>query len=385
VAAGVLPVSEPTNIRVVVGDLFRSSAQTLVNTVNTEGVMGKGIALEFRKRFPAMHADYIRKCALRQVRLGEPYLYRGLDDHWVLNFPTKRHWRSHSRLSDIENGLRHLYRHYREWGIESLAVPPLGSGLGGLEWRVVGRVLYRAFSHFDIPVELYAPHGTPESQLTPEFLGQDDSPLDAGPVRLPPAWVALVEILDEIERQPYRWPVGRVAFQKIAYFATEAGVPTDLEFTKKSYGPFATDLARVKAVLINNGLLEEAHLGRMMQLKPGPALEHARDAYSASLDHWHEAVVRVADLFLRMDTRQAEVAATAHFAAKRLVDSLHPAEVDVLEAVKEWKARRAPQLSDEEIAIAIRNLLVHGWISVEESPDLPLPADYRAATIAGAA
>jgi uncharacterized protein YwgA len=283
--------------------------------------------------------------------------------------------------------LRYLYRHYREWGIESLAVPPLGSGLGGLEWRVVGRVLYAAFRHFGIPVELYAPYGTPDEQLTPEFLSgnEEESPLDTGPVRLPPAWVALIEVLDEIESQPYRWPVGRVTFQKIAYFATEAGVPTQLEFAKKSYGPFAANLAKLKSTLINNGLLTESRLGRMMQLTPGPALQHARDAYSASLDEWREAIDRVADLFLRMDTRQAEVAATAHFAAKQLADRARQTELDVLAAVKEWKARRAPRLADEEVAIAIRNLGAHGWIDVEESPDLPLPSDYRPESIVGAA
>jgi O-acetyl-ADP-ribose deacetylase (regulator of RNase III)/uncharacterized protein YwgA len=380
-------MTDSSDIKIVVDDIFESSAQTLVNTVNTEGVMGKGIALEFRKRFPDMHDDYVRRCKLHQVRLGEPYLYRGLHNQWVLNFPTKQHWRSHSRLSDIEAGLRYLYRHYREWGITSLAVPPLGSGLGGLEWRVVGRVLYSAFRHFEIPVELYAPFGTPDDQLTPEFLSrsEEDSPLDAGPVRLPPAWVALIEVLDEIEGQPYRWPVGRVAFQKIAYFATEAGVPTELEFAKKSYGPFAANLAKLKSALINNGLLTESRLGRMMQLTPGPALEHARDAYGASLDQWRDAIAKVADLFLRIDTREAEVAATAHFAAKQLARRRRPTELEVLVAVKEWKARRSPRLTDEEVSIAIRNLRTHGWIDAEESPDLPLPVDYRAESIVNVA
>src|SRR5919106_6289071 len=108
------------DIEVVVGDLFESRAQTLVNTVNCVGVMGKGVALGFRNRFPRMYEDYVERCRAGKVSLGEPYLYKDLVGPWVLNFPTKDHWRSVSRLSDIEAGLEHLERHYREWGITSL-------------------------------------------------------------------------------------------------------------------------------------------------------------------------------------------------------------------------------------------------------------------------
>src|SRR5205085_7361708 len=206
--------------------MFESQVQTLVNTVNCVGVMGKGIALEFKKRFPDMYEDYVARCTAKQVRLGEPYVFRRLSRPWILNFPTKGHWRSVSRLSDIEAGLEHLGHHYREWGIESLAVPALGCSNGGLEWRVVGPTLYRHLSTLDIPVELYAPRETPTEQLQPAFLVQaaDASPTSSPPGKPPrinPAWVALVEILARIVREPYHSPVGRTTFQKIAYFAME--------------------------------------------------------------------------------------------------------------------------------------------------------------------
>ena len=107
-----------------VGDLFESEAQTLVNTVNTVGVMGKGIALGFKKRFPDMYKDYVRRCENREVKLGQPYLFKSLMPPWIINFPTKEHWRTQSRLEAIREGIAHLADHYREWGIESLAVPP---------------------------------------------------------------------------------------------------------------------------------------------------------------------------------------------------------------------------------------------------------------------
>jgi O-acetyl-ADP-ribose deacetylase (regulator of RNase III) len=113
------------NVRVLVGDLFASQAQTLTNTVNTVGVMGKGIALEFKKRFPDMHEDYVRRCEQGRVQLGQPYLFKALFPPWVLNFPTKEHWRSLSRLDAITDGLEYLAQHYRPWGIESAACQPI--------------------------------------------------------------------------------------------------------------------------------------------------------------------------------------------------------------------------------------------------------------------
>ena len=119
--------------------------------------MGKGIALEFKKRFPEMYEDYVHLCDSKQVKLGRPYLYRYLVPPWILNFPTKDHWRSVARLEDIIHGLDYLEEHYQQWGITSLAVPPLGCGEGQLEWRVVGPTLYRYLKRFLIPVILYAP------------------------------------------------------------------------------------------------------------------------------------------------------------------------------------------------------------------------------------
>ena len=139
-------------VTVKVGDMFQSKAQTWVNTVNCVGVMGKGVALEFRKRFPDMYEDYVERCRSGQVKLGRPYLYKRVVPPWILNFPTKEHWRSVSRLDKIEEGLSYLAEHYRKWGIESLAVPPLGCGQGQLEWRVVGPTLYRHLKRLDIPV-----------------------------------------------------------------------------------------------------------------------------------------------------------------------------------------------------------------------------------------
>jgi len=163
--------------RVLIGDLFDSRAQTLVNAVNCAGVMGKGIAEQFKRRFPAMFEDYRRRSKRKQVRLGEPYLYRDSSGVQIVNFPTKGHWRSPSRLADIERGLDHLARHAVEWGITSLALPALGCGAGGLQWSEVGPLIYHKLDKLPIDIELYAPYGTSQQQLTPEFLSaRSDEP-----------------------------------------------------------------------------------------------------------------------------------------------------------------------------------------------------------------
>ena len=139
------------------GDLFTSRAQTLVNTVNCVGVMGKGIALEFKKRYPAMFEDYVMRCRLKQVRLGEPYLFRDLGEPMIVNFPTKGHWRSPSRLEDIDEGLEYFVKHAADWGVTSVAFPPLGCGNGGLAWAEVEPLIYRRLRGLPMEIEIYAP------------------------------------------------------------------------------------------------------------------------------------------------------------------------------------------------------------------------------------
>jgi O-acetyl-ADP-ribose deacetylase (regulator of RNase III)/uncharacterized protein YwgA len=359
-------------VKVVQGNLFDSNAQTLVNTVNTVGVMGKGVALEFRRRFPDMYDDYVRRCEAREVQLGRPYLYKGLQPPFVLNFPTKKHWRSPSRLEDIVRGLQYVQEHYEEWGVTSLAVPPLGCGHGQLEWRVVGPVLYQELRTLPIPVELYAPFETPHEELQREFLELRGGAAPAP--RVQPGWIALIEILKRIEQQPYHWPVGRVMFQKLAYFATERGIETGLTYARGSYGPFASELKSVTSKLMNNGLLREEPRGRMLEVLVGEAHVAAATAFRDALREWEEPINEVAELMSRFTTADAEIAATVHFAWQQLVERTGaiPKEAAVVEEVMAWKLRRRPPLEERAVAEAVRALSMLDWIRVSASDDLPV-------------
>ena len=192
--------------------------------------------------------------------------------------------------------------------------------------------------------------------------------------RMEPAWIALVEILAAIEREPYHWPVGRVTFQKIAYFATESGIPTGLTYRRGSFGPYAEELKDVVARLVNNAVIREERAGRMFAVRVGATFADARRAYQDELAGWHHIIEKVADLFMRMDTAEAEVATTVHFAAKSLAGSRReqPSESDVLAEVMKWKQKRRPPLNEADVALAIRHLSMLGWLDLRSSSDLPV-------------
>lgn len=137
------------------GDIFQSNAQVITNTVNCVGVMGKGLALAFKTRFPEMNDDYVQRCRDGLVKPGQPYLWEN-DVVQVLNFPTKRHWKQNSFLSDIEAGLKFLAENYAQMGIASIALPPLGCGLGGLNWIDVKNLINKYLGKIpDLDVYVY--------------------------------------------------------------------------------------------------------------------------------------------------------------------------------------------------------------------------------------
>jgi len=149
-------------IEIARGDLLKSPTEALVNAVNTVGVMGKGIALQFRQAYPQMFVAYEVACKAGEVRIGQMQVFdRGVAcEHarWIINFPTKRHWREPSRLADVEAGLVDLVATVRRLGIRSIAIPPLGCGLGGLDWKeVLPRVEAAVAELPDVRVQLYAP------------------------------------------------------------------------------------------------------------------------------------------------------------------------------------------------------------------------------------
>jgi hypothetical protein len=177
------------NLSLVDGDMFFSKMQTLTISVNCVGVMGKGLASRVRYQFPGVYVIYQDLCRSGKLKMGKPYLlkkelelsldYELADEpasltnaklgNWFLLFPTKKHWRERADIQGIEAGLLEVQKDYKRFGIESLAVPALGCGLGWLKWRNVGPLLCRYLSMLDIPVDIYLPR---EEKLSEELLSK---------------------------------------------------------------------------------------------------------------------------------------------------------------------------------------------------------------------
>jgi uncharacterized protein YwgA len=230
----------------------------------------------------------------------------------------------------------------------------------------------------DIPVDMYAPYGTPPKELTLEFLsqtapGEDQRGREAVSSTMNPAWIALVEILRRIEEQPYHWPVGRTIFQKIAYVATQQGLPTGFVYQKGSFGPFCKELKIAETGLVNNNLLQEERFGKMFMVKVGPNFMKVRKNFDSALTKWAPIIEKTTDLFMRMNTNQAEIVATVIFATDSLKkkDNGIPTETEVLESVMQWKQKRRPPLDRLAVAPIIRNLGILRWLDVK--PDISLP------------
>ncbi|MEI6622204.1 MAG: macro domain-containing protein [Actinomycetes bacterium] len=225
-------------IREVSGNLLSADAEALVNTVNTVGVMGKGIALQFKRAYPQMFKDYQKEAKAGRLSLGHMQVWptAAVDGpKYIINFPTKGHWRSASRLVDIEAGLADLATVVRDLRIRSVAVPPLGCGHGGLVWSDVRPKIVEALAPLDdVEVLLFAPGVVPAASSMPTGTARP---------RMTPGRAALVQLLSGYQEQTV--DPSLVEVQKLLYFSQAAGEPLRLRFVKGLYGPYADNLRHV--------------------------------------------------------------------------------------------------------------------------------------------
>ncbi len=171
--------------------------------------------------------------------------------------------------------------------------------------------------------------------------------------------------------------VGRTIFQKIAYVATLLGIPTGLTHVRSSFGPYTKELDNVKKRLSNAGLLQEEKSGSMFQVVPGSAYNQSRLSYQNEFKKWDAMIDKTVDLFLRLDTRKAEIVATVLFVEKEMNKNSTMSESDVLHEVMQWKQRRDPPLNRNEVAQNIRNLGTLKWFNLKPSADLPIEDDWE--------
>jgi O-acetyl-ADP-ribose deacetylase (regulator of RNase III) len=277
--------------------------------------MGRGIALQFRKAFPENYEAYKAVCDRQELRPGRMFVHalgQLTNPRYVINFPTKDHWKGRSRLHDIDAGLLALVDEVRRLGIRSIAVPPLGCGLGGLDWSDVRPRIERAFAALpDVRVLLYEPAGAPAAA---EMVRADTAP------KMTVGRAALLGLMNRYLAALMDPFVSLLEIHKLMYFMQEEGEPLQLRFTKALYGPYAENLRHVLSQIEGHFIQGYADA----EDAPDKQIELMQAAVAAAqtfLDH-HPATAkrfdRVVDLVEGFETSFGiELLATVHWVATR--------------------------------------------------------------------
>ena len=339
------------------GNLLEDDVEALVNTVNTVGIMGKGIALQFKRAYPEMFADYARAAKRGELELGRMHVWAtGLltGPRIIINFPTKGHWRSASRLADVERGLDDLVMVIREHGIQSVAVPPLGCGNGGLDWRNVEPIIQAKLSVLsDVEVHLYSPDGAP---VAAAMLTVSPAPA------MTPGRAALIAAMARYARAAMG-DASLIETQKLTYFLQAAGEPLRLNFAAHHYGPYADNLRHalqhVEGHYLGGFGDGSTPVREAEPLTVLPGAESAADRVLATQPGTAARIERVMELVEGFESAYAlELLATVHWILEH--GSTNDTD-DVVAAVQAWSPRKGRMFTPEHIKIAKETLERRGW------------------------
>lgn len=340
-------------IRITNGNLLGAKAEALVNTVNTVGVMGKGIALQFKRAYPDNFKAYAKAAKAGQVQIGRMFVFeRGLVDlpHYIINFPTKEHWRGPSKLEYIESGLEDLVRVIRERQIRSVAMPALGSSNGGLSWDKVRPLIERALGGLEgVEVLLFEPH--PEGKAMLLKAASEDPGLTPARAALLKLFALYGAIGDSL---------GRLETQKIAYFLNEL-YPIKLKFERATYGPYADALNHVLLKLDGHYLEGYGDRNRPSEMYVRPGVLEDVEAYLGDQPELNEAVRRVARLIEGYESPYAmELLATLHWVVSR--GEARDFEA-AFRAMQGWSERKRMVFDRGHAHVAWQRLVDEGWVS----------------------
>lgn len=340
-------------IELKTGDLFTAGTDALVNTVNCVGIMGRGVALQFKKAYPLNFREYEAACKAGEVQPGRMFIHETgkFAPRFIINFPTKRHWKGKSRMEDIESGLAALARDVQELGIKSIAIPPLGAGLGGLDWDEVRPRIEGALR--DVPnldVVIYEPKGAPE------VVKSKDVP------NMTEGRASLVILMQQYLKGLLDPFVTLIEAQKLMYFMQLAGQRLNLDYEKGHYGPYAKKLSYVLHAVEGHFVSGYQDGGdqpfKELSIVPR-AYEDAQQFLSDKPDV-QERFRRVADLVEGFETPYGlELLATVHWVATREGAATPDA---ALARIHDWNERKRA-FTERQVAIAFDTLKAKGWLA----------------------
>ena len=346
-------------IKIVRGNLLVADAEALVNTVNCVGFMGKGIALQFKKAFPENFNAYHRACNAKKVIPGRMFVFETgtwTNPKYIINFPTKRHWRGKSKLQDIETGLGSLIEEVCNSGIASIAIPPLGCGLGGLRWNTVRLLIENSFSTLpDVRVLLFEPVGTPDAR---------SMPIGTQKPKMTVARALFIKLMQHYSRFAYRLTL--LEIQKLAYFLQESGEPLRLKYEAGIYGPYAHNLNKVLEIL-------EGHFIRGYGDTQKPDVEimlldgavAAADRFMSGHEDKNIRLGKVAELIEGFETPYGmELLSSVHWVVHHGEKPIST-EDQAIQAVYNWNNRKRNMLKEAHLRIAWRRLSEKGLQPME--------------------
>ena len=337
------------------GDIFTEDVEALVNTVNCVGVMGKGIALQFKNEFPDNFHAYAQACKRDEVYPGKMFLFETnklTNPHYIINFPTKRHWRGGSRIEDIEQGLNDLVHIVEKRNIKSIAIPPLGSGLGGLDWRDVREKIESALSKLsDLQIVIYEPNEIAVSSAKKKNI---EIP------KMTEGRAVLLGLMNQFRNALLDPFPTLLDVHKLMYFMQEVGQSLQLRFVKGTYGPYAENMQHVLRAI--EGHFISGYVGqrdapsRELKLIPGAvndAIEFL-DKHPESKNHFE----RVVDLIKGFESEFGlELLSTVHWViVKDTPDSHH----ELVAQVHSWNERKR-RFTPRQIELAAEVLNNKGW------------------------
>ena len=352
------------SVQVVTGDLLKQDdVDAIVNTVNCVGVMGKGIALQFKNKWPKNFKLYEAACKAHEVQPGKMFVFDAgayARPNFIINFPTKEHWRGNSKIEFIRDGLVDLIAQIRRLNIRSVAIPPLGCGNGGLNWNDVRPLIVAAFAELpDVDVRLFEPSGAP---------GPKTMEVNTKKPRMTLARAAILKALDAYAHVGYG--LSKLEVQKLVYFMQLIGVSFPrIDFVKEKYGPYSETLRHALENMeghfiqgLGDGVVEaEIEPTPTAQLEATSFLQQELEGQSVI-----DAVARVADLIDGFQSAYGmELLATVHWVATHEPFASSPDEA--LTAIRAWSARKAELMQPAHVAAAWARLTAQGWILVAET------------------
>ncbi len=343
-------------IRYKTGDIFKEDVEAIVNTVNCVGVMGRGIALQFKKVFPENFKAYAAACKRKEVQPGKMFVYETgqlTNPRFIINFPTKLHWRQKSNIEDIELGLVALVDEVRSRDIKSIAIPPLGSGLGGLNWGDVRSRIDHALKGIEnIDVIIFEPKTetiiSPKSAIVPA--------MTAGRA-------ALVNLVDRYLGGLMDPCVTLLELHKLMYFLQEAGEPLRLQYKKALYGPYAENLRHVLSAIEGYLILGYSDGGdkpdKKIELMPGALQSSMSFLQAKAASNTQKNLEKVAELVEGFETPFGlELLSTVYWIVK---EENGKSINEIIEKIYAWNDRKK-QFTARQIEVAYEVLKYKGWL-----------------------